>query len=306
MDSRLSRYEPLVLILLVDDFDTGMSGWVTYFHDYDGREDYPGPYGPVVPVKTILDKSLHDPAIRVDRRLPMGPHGVPMLSSLTSWDVGSSGSFQGNYALKIPTPARAGYKAFAQKRITAPWRGRFRVETWFTFKAEPSDFRLGYEEIAALYLTFYTINLPKIREQAEEPVRWWPCLRYHHAEAGKLVQRWQVNLTGSTGVKDGAWTYLDDGYQELGFNRSPTKCQYQWHYLRFTFDLTTHEYVDFHCYGKEFKVEGLKHDPNPAIEGWRASTDKCGGLLNTGFGLEAAIDKRVFLYLDSVVVSASE
>ncbi len=303
-DPRLSRYDPLERILLVDDFDQGMNGWVTYFPDYDGWEDYPGRYEHVEPVQAIVHKSLHDPMIRVDRRLPMGPHGVPMLSSLTSWDVGSSGSFQGNYALKVPTPAKAGYKAFAQKRLTTPWRGKFRVETWFTFKAEPSDFRLGHTDIRALYLTFDAMDPHHIREQGQEPVRWWPCLRYHHAEGGELVQRWQLNLTGNTGVKDGAWSYLDDGYQELGFNRSPTK--YQWHYLRFTFDLTTHEYVDFHCYGKEFRVAGLRHAPQPPIEGWRASTDKCGGLLNTGFGIEAATDKRCFLYLDSIVVSASE
>jgi hypothetical protein len=281
-----------------------MNGWVTYFPDYDGWEDYPGRYKHVEPVTAIVDKSLHDPKIRVDRRLPMGPHGVPMLSSLTSWDCGSSGSFQGNYALKIPTPAKAGYKAFAQKRITTPWRGRFRIETWFTFKAEPADFQLGQTDIRALYLTFDAMDLHHIRDQGGEPVRWWPCLRYHLAEDGKLVECWQLNLTGNTGVKDGPWTYLEDGHQELGFNRSPTK--YQWHYLRFTFDLTTHEYVDFHCYGKEFKVAGLKHAPNPPIEGWRSSTDKCGGLLNTGFGIEAARDKRCFLYLDSIVASCSE
>ena len=66
------------------------------------------------------------------------------------------------------------------------------------------------------------------------------------------------------------------------------------------------EYVDFHCHGKEFNVKGRRHDPNPPLAGWRASTDKCPGLIGTGFGIEAASDKRCFLYLDTVVVSASE
>ena len=44
---------------------------------------------------------------RIDRKFPLGPRGVPMLSSLTSWDVGTAGSWDGGYALKIPTIAQA-------------------------------------------------------------------------------------------------------------------------------------------------------------------------------------------------------
>ena len=147
------------------------------------------------------------------------------------------------------------------------------------------------------------MDLHHIREEGQEPKRWWPALRYHNAEDGQLVQRWQANV-GSEGVKDGAWEYLADGQQDLGYNRAATK--YQWNYLRFTFDLARREYVDFHCHGKEFDVKGRRHDPHPPLEGWRASTDKCPGLVGTGFGIEAASDKRCFLFLDSVVVSATE
>jgi hypothetical protein len=114
---------------------------------------------------------------------------------------------------------------------------------------------------------------------------------------------WQANV-GAEGVKDGAWEYLADGQQDLGYNRAATK--YRWSYLRFSFDLARHEYVDFHCHGKEFNVQGRRHEPNPPLQGCRASTDKCPGLVGTGFGIEAATDKRCFLYLDGVVISASE
>jgi hypothetical protein len=77
-------------------------------------------------------------------------------------------------------------------------------------------------------------------------------------------------------------------------------------YLRFTFGLTRHEYMDFHCHGQEFNVGGRRHEPNPSLQGWRASTDKCPGLAGTGFGIEAATDKRRLVYLDGVVISASE
>lgn len=302
-DPRLSRFNPLERILHFDDFNTGQHGWQGYFPDYDGWDDYPGRYQPVDAVTQAIQKAQRDPAMRIDRKLPFGARGVPMLSSLTSWDVGTSGSLTGTYALKVPTLPVAGSKVFAQKRLGSPWRGKFRVETWFCFKADPADFQLGETDIRAFYLTFDVQDLHHIRDQSQEPRRWWPALRYHNAENGQLVRRWQTNV-GSEGVKDGAWEYLADGQQDLGVNRAATK--YQWNYLRFTFDLARYEYVDFHCHGKEFNVLGRRHDPNPPLEGWRASTDKCPGLIGTGFGIEAATNKRCFLYLDSIVVSASE
>jgi len=302
-DPRFSRYNPLERILHFDDFNTGLHGWQGYFPDYDGWEDYSGRYQPVDSVMQAVEKGRHDPAMRVDRKLPFGPRAVPMLSSLTSWDVGSAGGLTGTYALKVPTLPLAGSKVFAQKRLGSPWRGKFRVETWFCFKADASDFQLGETDIRALYLTFDVMDLHHVQAPGQPPRRWWPALRYHNAEAGQLVRRWQANI-GSEGVKDGPWEYLADGNQDLGFNRAATK--YQWNYLRFTFDLARYEYVDFHCHGKEFDVRGRRHDPDPPLRGWRAGTDKCPGLVGTGFGIEAALNKRCYLYLDGVVVSASE
>ena len=85
----------------MDEFDQGFNGWQTYFPDYDGWEDYPGRYEPVEPVKSIVDESRRDAQLRVDRRIPTGPRGIPMLSTLSSWDVGTYGSWSGCYALKI-------------------------------------------------------------------------------------------------------------------------------------------------------------------------------------------------------------
>ena len=42
---------------------------------------------------------------------------------------------------------------------------------------------------------------------------------------------------------------------------------------------------------------------DPPLSGFRASTDRCSGLLNFGIGIETNSDKRCFLYLDSIVVS---
>ena len=303
-DPALSIYEPLSRILLFDRFNTGFHGWESFFPDYDGWEDYPGRYEHALPLRDLLSESSGNKSLRIDQKLPVGSRSVPMLSSLTSWDIGTAGSWSGNYALKIPTLPEKGHKAFAQKRLGSPWMGKFRIECYFTFKTEPNDYRLGETDVKALYLTFDVMDPDHASVEETNLKRWWPSIRYLNAMDGKLIRRWQANLYGSKGVKDGPWTDLEDGVQELGFNRSPTK--YQWHYLRYTFDLGTHTLTDFNCNGKEFNVCGKTHAPEPPLKGFRASTDKCPGLIGTGFGIETNSDKRCFLYLDSVLVSATE
>jgi hypothetical protein len=281
-----------------------MHGWAPYFPDYDGWDDYPGRYPYVEPLRQILErtqnKTIDD---RIDRKYPIGPRAIPQLSTLPTWDVGSYGSLD-NYALKIPTLPQAGHQGIAIKRLTAPWNAKLRIETYFTYQAEPTDFRLGETDINSIFVAFDVHDNSFIRETGAQPRRWWPSMRYHNAEDGKLVQRWQAMLTGSWGTMDGPWDDLADGKQELGFNRAPTK--FQWHYLRFTFDLAKYQYVDFNCYGKEFDVAGKTHVFDPPLPGWRASTDKAHGLILPAFGIETNSDKRCMLYLDSVVVSASE
>ncbi len=142
-DPLLSRYDPLERLLMHCDFDAGIHGWQTYFPDYDGSSDYPDRDPHFQPLDQMLAQSRTDPSMRVDRRAPTGVRGVPMLSTLTSWDVGASGSFRGTYALKIPTAPLAGTHSWALRRVTSPWRGKVRFECYFTYKAEPSDFRLG-------------------------------------------------------------------------------------------------------------------------------------------------------------------
>lgn len=303
-DSVLGKYEPLEKILCVDDFDTGQHGWAPYFPDYDGWDDYDGRYEHVEPLNTIAERT-HRGTIdnRTDRKFPIGPRAIPQISNLPMWDVGTYGSWN-SYALKIPTLPRAGHQGVALKRLANPWHRKLRVETYFTHAAEPSDYRLGESDIHSLFVTFDVHDPYRVAETGKQPRRWWPALRYLNHEDGRLVQKWQAMYSGSKGSFDGPWDDIANGRQQLGFNRAPTK--FQWHYLRFTFDLSTYEYVDFNCYGKEFDVGGRTHVFDPPLVGWRASTDKAHGLIGAGFGIETNSDKRCFLYLDSVVVSASE
>ena len=127
-DPLLSRYDPLERLLMHCDFDAGIHGWQTYFPDYDGDSDYPGRDPHFQPLDRMLAQSRTDPSMRVDRRAPTGVRGVPMLSTLTSWDVGTSGSFRGTYALKIPTAPLAGTHSWALRRVTSPWRGKVRFD----------------------------------------------------------------------------------------------------------------------------------------------------------------------------------
>jgi hypothetical protein len=300
-DRLLDRYQPLERVLSVDDFNEGFCGWQTLFPDYDGWEDYPGKHPDIDSLARSVELTLAG-GQRVDRRLPLGLRAAPMLSSLTSWDIGSQGSWNGHYALKIPTLACAGDKGVVVKRLTSPWRGRFRIETWFCFKAEHPDFRLGQTAIRSVMLCCDVMDAEG--QTAAGSARWWPAMRYWNAEEGRLIGRWQIQTRGSGGVFDGPWTDLEDGAQRLAFNRSPTK--YQWHYLRLTFDLGSHTYVDFHCSGRDFAVAGLRHEPEPPLPGYRGSTDRCWGLVAVCFAVETGEDRRSFLFLDSVVVSADQ
>jgi len=303
-DPLLSRYDPLERLLCVDRFEEGFHGWQTYFPDYDGQTAYPGKHPDLDPLGDILQQSLGQPGLRVDRKFPVGPRALPMISSLTSWDVGTAGAWDSCYALKIPTLPRPGHKGWVIKRLASPWRGKFRLETWFTYKAEPADFRLGEADVHSFFLAFDVMESHAIRKDGGVPRRWWPSVRYLNYEKGKFIGRWQANFTGGEGVLNGPWTDLADGRQDLGFNRSPTK--YQWHYLRLTFDLAACTYVDFRCGDQEFEVAGRKHEPQPALSPSRATTDHCPMLVNAGFGVETNSAKRCFLYLNSVVVSATE
>ena len=309
-DPLLGKYDPLEKVMLAHDFDNGMQGWQTYFPDYDGWEDYPGRYPQVEPLTEKLEQT-RDPATRWDRRAPIGPRAVPMISSLTSWDIGTMGSLSGTYALKIPTIAKAGARGVGMKRMTCPWRGKFRIETYFAYKADPGDYQWGEDAIRSFGIDFDCMDLHHIRNEGLTPMRFHPAVLYQNVEDGKPVRRWRINNDLASHVGP-AYHYLDDGEQDLGFNRAVTK--YQWNYFRLTFDLATHEYVDFNCHGQEFNVAGQKiktWDPaDPVITSrnweWRASTDRCSGLVFPCFSIIAELDKRCFLYLDSIVISATK
>jgi hypothetical protein len=135
-----------------------------------------------------------------------------------------------------------------------------------------------------------------------------PHLRFLNALDGEHVQKWQFK-TKTTPMKPlgtenktlthyhlspNDWEDLPGGAEKLCYNEIPTKIN--WHYLRFDFDLATWKAMNFFCNDREFDVTGFDSIRIPGMRNlW------C--MLNIAFFVEADVDKRAFLYLDSVCLS---
>jgi hypothetical protein len=272
-DVRLARYDPLPRILAFDDFDLGPNGWVELIGNYEHSLD------------TML------PVWR-----DMRP---PMLSTVTMWDVGSHGALDGTFCLKLATRARRGAQAVAIKRLT--WRrlGRIQVEAYVTVKPEPSQLDLGQRAIRGFGVLFDLQN---------EQGRAWPHIRYCNHQDGVTRACWQYRTRGTERVRVGTtgeiestyhlspedWIDLPGAQQALCYNELPTKIN--WHYVRLLADLRELTYLEFQCNDRVYDLRGvdvLRARPEPTLP----------NLLNTAFFVEAETDRRVFLYIDSVVIS---
>ena len=76
----LSRFDPLPRIIAFDDFDRGFCGWTQLVGNYEHT---------------------------LDSMLPgYAQHSQAMLSTLSTWDFGSHGSFDGSYASSSPRSPR--------------------------------------------------------------------------------------------------------------------------------------------------------------------------------------------------------
>jgi hypothetical protein len=275
----LSRFSPLSRIICYDDFDSGLQGWTALIGNYEDT----------------LDSIL--PGFR-DLR-------PPMLSNLTTWDTGTDGSFNGNYALKLATRPRAGSIGVAIKRLTFQEVGPIRLEAYFTFKPEASELRLSETDVRAAGVLF---DLQDSDTKAERPERVMPHLRYLNAQNGQAVTRWQykkervplrdIGGSGKTRshfhLSPEGWLDVPGAVQRLCYNEIATK--QNWHYLRLDFDLKTMTFAGFRCNDRVFDVSTVEPMRIKAMANlW------C--MLNIAFWVETDLDKRGFLYLDSVLLS---
>ena len=276
----ISRFEPLEHIFFYDDFDHGLQGWTPLIGNYEDSLD----------------------SILPDYRDLRGP----MLSNLTQWDIGTDGSLNGNYALKLATRSRAGSMAVAIKRATFRHAGPIRLEAYFTFKPEASELRLSETDVRAIGVLFDLQD----SDRKANPQRVMPHIRYHNAQEGAAISTWQtksrvetLHAIGNSGktkshfhLAPQGWKALPDGQQKLCYNEIATK--QNWHYLRLDFDLASMSFLRFQCNDRHFDLAGVEPMRIPAMANlW------C--MLNTAFWVETDRDKRAFLYLDSVLLSFS-
>ncbi len=280
-DLRLSKFDPLSRIIFYDDFDRGMQGWMELIGNYEDS----------------LDSMLPE---YQDLR-------PPMLSNGTMWDTGSAGSMEGNYALKLATRPRAGHLAASLKRVTWRVRGPIRMEAYFTFKPEASELRLSETDVRAIGVLFDLQDGTPI-EGSAGLIRWMPHLRYLNAQGGQHVAQWQfkrqreslkqIGASGKTRshfhLAPTGWEDIPAGQQILCYNEIATK--YNWHYLRVDIDLAAHQITGLQCNDRQHDMTGVEPMVLPAMANlW------C--MLNILFWVETDVDKRAFLYLDSVLLS---
>lgn len=270
---KLSKYDPLKRIIYFDDFDEGINGWTELIGNYEDN----------------LDSLL--PGYR-DLR-------PPQLSSVSMWDSGTVGSLDGTYALKIATRAKKGHQAVSIKRTTFRHAGPLRMETYFTFKPEANVLSLSDTAVRSVGFFF---DLQDSRE------RIMPHIRYLNSLDGQRQWKWQYKkdtvpfhdigerseTVSHYHLDPAGWLDIPDGEQKLCYNEIPTK--HNWHYLRVDFDLKEMKYLALQCNDREFDVSGLDSMHIPAMKNlW------C--MLNLAFFAEADEDRRVFFYLDSILLS---
>lgn len=273
LSSQLSKFDPLPRIILYDDFDNGLEGWTGLIGNYEDT----------------LDSVL--PGYR-DLR-------PPMLSNATMWDTGSAGALDGVYSMKLATRPEDGGMGVGIKRVTWRHAGPIQFEAYVTFKPEASELRLSELDVRAFGVLFDLQN---------EKERVMPHLRYLNALEGEPVGRWQykkdrvpLETIGGTGKTQSHFHLSSDGWldlpaepQALCYNEIATK--QNWHYIRIGFDLASMTYTSFQCNDREYDVSNISPMVMPAMANlW------C--MLNVAFWIETDLDKRAFLFVDSVTLS---
>lgn len=307
----LFGFSPLKNIIFADDFDKGYNGWIALMPNF--RQDKFDYY---------------------DSFKEWTEWGPPMLSSATFPYAGTHGSLHGTYSMKVatkPVAGRAeerpvaGSEGMAIKRLTHSFEGLLKCEMYYTFTAEQSIPGIGEEAIRAFGFFW---------DSTTDHSRTMFGARYLNCANGAMKQHWQLfkvdendtrpwGFSGSSAPSDtpGEKVTLVKGidYQWLGsrdqngssngfydipnseqklcYNETPDKIN--WHYFSLTVDLKKGEYVSLQSVNRKWDLRGIsatKVGRYPRID-W---------LLNPVVFIETDTNRRVFLYVDSIVNSWEE
>ena len=292
-----------------DVFNTGFNGWMTLMPNFTQAPDFDAR-------QSIIDKTQWPPV---------------MLSSATYRYPGTHGSLSGTYSLKLSTrpvcnpyqePPRPGSIGHALKRMSfhRPERGLHQFEMWFAYTVEQDRVR-GTEDLAGLSenaVRAFGAGFD-IQERGE---RYFVGARYLNSVDGALKQQWQVMQAAD--VSDKEWAYgregewnkrgIDpmwygrrfadghtDGFvfvpgseQKLCYNE--TDCKINWLYFRFLFDTESRTYVELQAQDSIYDLRDTDITTTPGYA-------RIDGLMNPLVWVENDADRRVFLYVDSIVIS---
>lgn len=302
LDQGLSKYQPLEKVITYDDFDRGMCGWLDLHPNYVGKDFNTLRYSHV-------DKTQWGPI---------------MLSSASFRLAGTHGSMEGTYSLKLSTRPVAneycsapapGSLSHGIKRLTTHLpKGLRQFEMWYAYT--PEQDRQGLSEQAMRAFGFFF-------DIQDDDHRYFIGARYVNAVNGEMVRKWQI-FQAKEGLTDLDWAYgvendwckygidamwygeryadgstdgfewVPDGYQDLCYNESDDKIN--WSYLRLLIDTDKREYVELQSGNKVFDLRGMK----PTLT---APYARIKGLFNPSIWVENDTDRRMFFYVDSVVIS---
>jgi len=315
IDAHLSQFNPLERIICFDDFDNGLSGWVPLLPNM--RPDAID-YYPEQKYKTLW--------------------GGPMLSTATFPFLGSHGSMNGVYSMKIPSRPiagpvderpRPGSMGHAIKRLTVSRRSSLRFEMWYTYAPEHDRPGIGEEDIRSFGFAF---------DIQDNEKRYFAGVRYLNSAGGKMRRRWQlakakdgtdaewgptadstVGYKNSKGETERVWikrgidpswlgTRHADGSSD-SFLDIPNSEQYlcynesvdkiNWHYLSLTIDLASRRYVSFTTQDQDYDIS----DISPTLVD---AYPRINNLVNPILWVETNADRRAMLFVDSLMVSTGE
>lgn len=297
-DVRLDKYNPLPRILFFDDFDEGMNGWCELVGNHTGD-------------------------LR-DIREMASDFRPPQLSACTFFDIGTHGSVDGTYSLKLATRARTNHLAVAIKRMTSAGLGPVQFETYFAFKAEqllpgqpdPLEQRNWDGNVAPSERHFGEITFSTDICGADPRSRWHGVIRYRNTDfQANPVRKWiyPTSLEPTTkmerqgrvklghpnqdffSVSPNDWMTVPDGDQALCFNETASKIN--WHYVRWLFDTETSRHREFQCNDRVMNLE------NVDVPRYTEPYHGLSNLLNFYVAVRTHVPVRNFLFLDSVLVS---
>lgn len=300
-DYRLDKFQPLKAIISYDDFDNGLCGWTNLMPNY-----------------TLDNFGVRNSIVEKTQWGPI------MLSSGTFRFPGTHGSMDGIYSLKLATrpvanpyqkPPAPGSMSHAIKRMTMHRKpSRIQFEMWYAYTTEQDRSGLSENDIRAFGVSFDT---------QDARARNFVGVRYVNSVNGELKKEWQVMRANE--VSDNDWAYGTDGdwckrgvdpmwygqrypdgqadgyqfvpdsRQELCYNESDDKIN--WLYLRLTYDLNERRYVELQSRDRVFDLSQFQPTDVPPYA-------HIEGLLNPVIWIENDSDRRVFLFVDSIVISA--